>query len=112
MDIHRRFPPHKKINALHVANETIYCGVYKAGIFQTTDEGATWESLNFNLPDLSVHAIGVFEKLVLVGTDSGIFKLSDNSSSWEPSYSNVQVLSIYGFEGEIGRRNQSGYPYF
>jgi photosystem II stability/assembly factor-like uncharacterized protein len=93
--------PHKKINALHVANETIYCGVYKAGIFQTTDEGATWESLNFNLPDLSVHAIGVFEKLVLVGTDSGIFKLSDNSSSWEPSYSNVQVLSIYGFEGKL-----------
>lgn len=91
--------PSAKINALYIDQATIYVGVYRAGIFRTSDAGTSWEAMNTNLPNLNVQAICKTEGQLLVGTDEGIFRKVDKE--WRPTNIQTQVLSLYEQAGRI-----------
>ncbi|MEL7531204.1 MAG: hypothetical protein AAFN10_07860 [Bacteroidota bacterium] len=91
--------PSKKINALHLDGETIYVGVYQAGIYQSDDLGQSWQSLNYDLPNMRVQAIRVYEGALVVGTDVGIYQFDKKLSKWENLYADVQVLSLESLQG-------------
>lgn len=86
--------PGKKINALFVNKDKIYTGVFQKGIFQTEDGGKHWESLNLDLPNLSVMNIAGIGEELLIATDAGIFKSREGQSRWEAVYEGPQVVSL------------------
>ena len=92
--------PSKKINALHISDQTIYAGVFRKGIFKSDNNGITWTSLNFDLPNLRVQTICEFDNILLVGTDEGIFKFSKKTNSWIRVSESIQVLSLYVYDGK------------
>lgn len=93
--------PNLKINALHISDDTIFVGVFRQGIFTSTDGGLTWAALNYNLPDLTVQSVVTVGDKLLAGTDSGIFKFLDNKREWVNLFENVQVLSFNLFQNYI-----------
>lgn len=93
--------PDKKINAMHISGEWIYVGLYRQGLYQSNNEGLTWESLNYNLKNLNVQSILNIDKQLLVGTDDGIFMLNHNTNLWKETDIKSQVLSIYQYNGTL-----------
>jgi photosystem II stability/assembly factor-like uncharacterized protein len=93
--------PDTKINALLVSGEIIYAGVYRQGIYKTTNEGKTWKSLNYNLQNLNVQSILKLDEQLLIGTDEGVFILDDNTKLWKETNLKSQVLSIYEYDGKL-----------
>lgn len=93
--------PSRKINALHVSADKIYAGVYRQGIYQTTDEGKIWKSLNYNLQNLKVQSIFNLDEQLFVGTDEGLFTLLDGTEKWEATGVRAQVLSIYAYDNKL-----------
>ncbi|MGH1335142.1 MAG: WD40/YVTN/BNR-like repeat-containing protein [Aureispira sp.] len=87
--------PYPKINALAVAGTRIWAGVYQAGIYESADQGATWNNLNYDLPNLKVQSILCLEdQRLLVGTDAGIYQLDRTHKQWQPVLKNLQILSL------------------
>ncbi|MEM0993160.1 MAG: sialidase family protein [Bacteroidota bacterium] len=86
--------PQKQINALHVSSGTIFVGLYRNGIYKSSDKGATWASMNHDLKDLRVQSILAHQEKVFVGTDSGIFSYSEQKESWQHLFAGVQVNSL------------------
>lgn len=67
---------------------TVYLAGAAFGVAQvrrSTDAGATWESLDADLPDIPVHVIGVSRSPALTiyaGTDQGVYVSRDAAASW------------------------------
>ena len=93
--------PTSKISALHVADDAIYLGLYRQGIYQSNDIGDSWQSLNDGLPNMDVQAILKFGEDLLVGTDIGIFKTAVGQTDWSQKSAGAQVLSINEFDGKM-----------
>ena len=91
--------PGQKINALYIANQNIYVGVFGRGIFSSADAGQTWWPISYDLPHQNVQSICQFGKDLLAGTDAGIFILAENTTSWMPTNITVQVVSIDAYDG-------------
>jgi hypothetical protein len=56
--------------------------VYGGGIFLSTDNGSTWESINDGLMNKDVFALAVMGKDLFAGTDRGVHRLNGNGTSW------------------------------
>ncbi|MEM8901064.1 MAG: hypothetical protein AAGC85_23340, partial [Bacteroidota bacterium] len=91
----------KKLNALYVDEDDIYVGVYREGLYRSSDEGQTWTSLNLDLPNLNVQAVHVYQNRVFVGTDLGIYQLNAEESYWEAAIIGPQILSIYDYQEKL-----------
>ncbi|MEL7341165.1 MAG: hypothetical protein AAGM67_11820, partial [Bacteroidota bacterium] len=83
-----------KLNALWVEGKDIYVGVYREGIFTSSDLGQSWQSLQHNLPDKRVQALRILDGKLVVGTDSGIYQFDKKLSKWESLYEGPQILSL------------------
>ena len=103
--------PGKKINALHIFDQSIYVGVYQKGIFVSTDNGNSWISLNYDLPNLNVQAIWKMGARLFVGTDEGIFEFLENQESWKSLGITAQILSIYDYKEKLVLGTSLGTAY-
>jgi photosystem II stability/assembly factor-like uncharacterized protein len=66
-------------------------------VFRTTDGGATWTNLTFNLPSMPVLAV-VLEpgsRDITIGTDLGVFTLANGASSWNPVLNGLPNIAVY-----------------
>lgn len=93
--------PGKKINALLVDQDTITVGVYRSGIFSSPDQGNSWNSTTFDLPDLRVQCILRYRGKEFVGTDTGVFQLDKAGRQWIQKYPGVQVVSLGHLQGHL-----------
>jgi photosystem II stability/assembly factor-like uncharacterized protein/phosphoribosyl-AMP cyclohydrolase len=83
----------------------IYAGTKAAGVFKTTDGGATWAAVNTGLTNRDIRALGVHPAAphtVYAGTDCsgseanrGIYKSIDGGETW--SLSDGTACGVYGF---------------
>ena len=75
---------------------TIFAGT-DGGVQRTTDEGATWATVNAGLTDLNVHAL-VLDRLtpttLYAGTAAGVFKSIDAGESWSAVNRGLDNLDI------------------
>ncbi len=55
-------------------------------VFRTTDGGASWKNISYDLPNLPVNVVkcipGSQRHLLMVGTDVGIYVINDSSTHW------------------------------
>lgn len=81
----------RKDDFLHVANQVqalaisplgeILAGT-AAGLYRSSDRGATWSLLTSASTQLNVQTVGVASDVILAGTDSALYRSSDNGASW------------------------------
>ncbi len=93
--------PGDKIVGIHVSGEEIYAAVFEKGIFRSDDDGATWFSLNKNLPDKYVRSILKLNGELFVGTDSGIFRSKNGGTNWGITFTGAQVTSLKQEAGKM-----------
>jgi photosystem II stability/assembly factor-like uncharacterized protein len=84
------FPSALVIDPLNPA--TLYVGARIAGVFKSTDGGASWTSANSGLPASQGVSIGplVIDPLnpatLYAGTsNAGVFKSADGGATWQPT---------------------------
>ena len=88
-----------------------------AGVFLSTDGGATWSTANNGLTDTDVRAFCTIGQNIFAGTFSGhIFRSSDNGSNWMPVNSGLTTTSIttlvsYGSNLFAGESSPGGVFY-
>jgi len=71
----------------------IFGGSPGAGIFRTSNNGNTWESINAGLSNTFISAIGISNNnKIFAGTNGGLFVSTDNGSSWK--YADLMVKSV------------------
>ncbi len=69
-----------------VVNGNIFTIGYSVGIFQSTDNGDTWNSCNSGLKSVSVRSMCVTNSKIFAGTEDGIFYSTDFGNSWGFNY--------------------------
>ena len=66
-------------------------------VFRTTDRGATWTNVSFDLPDVPVLSVvlqpGSGE--LDIGTDLGVFSLAASATTWQPVTNGLPNVSVY-----------------
>jgi photosystem II stability/assembly factor-like uncharacterized protein len=66
-------------------------------VWRTTDGGATWTNLTFDLPNIPVLAV-VLEPAsrdITIGTDLGVFTLRNGATSWTPVVNGLPNVAVY-----------------
>ncbi|MES2395469.1 MAG: T9SS type A sorting domain-containing protein [Bacteroidota bacterium] len=75
----------------------IFAGTFGGGVFKTTDNGATWNSVNIGLTNTDVQALAVTitGDTVLAGTyNGGVFLSINGGTSWVSISSNLTGLGL------------------
>lgn len=82
---------------------TVFLAVSAFGVDQirrSTDAGATWQTLDGDLPDVPVNVIAVDPRTtphtLYAGTDQGLFRSWDDGTTWHriPRFPNVPVIDL------------------
>jgi photosystem II stability/assembly factor-like uncharacterized protein len=87
-------PRHPRLEVMSIAPDiknpkVIYLGTHEAGVFKTTDGGATWVQMNKNLGGMDIHGLAFdpnfTEKLHAAVRDGaeGIYRTRDGGKNWE-----------------------------
>jgi len=66
-----------------------------AGVFVSTDYGASWKSANGGLPNTVVRSLVVNGTSILAGTNNGIFQTFDNGRTWANIGFNVVQINAF-----------------
>jgi photosystem II stability/assembly factor-like uncharacterized protein len=85
----------------------LYAGT-EFGIFVSFDNGAHWQSLQLNLPNVPVTDIKVHHKDLLVSTQGRAFWVLDNLSSLQQITSQVTPSEVHLFKPRDGYRTRIG----
>lgn len=83
------------------SDQTLFAGT-NAGIYKSTDGGASWSAVNNGLPATFIYSLTISpdfasDHTVFAGTPSGIFKSTDGGASWSGvnnGLANASVVSI------------------
>lgn len=68
-----------------------YAGAYQTGVFRSTDQGTSWESIDAGLPNNVVYSVSVpAGDAVYVGLNNVTYRSSDRGDTWE------EVSDLFG----------------
>lgn len=75
-------------------------------VYQSNDNGMTWESIAGNLPPLAINAMQVIpgydDKILFVGTDGGVYGTMNGGQIWERVGTNMPIIAVYDLEWNRG----------
>ena len=64
----------------------LFAGTADAGVFRSTDDGASWQPVNTGLGDHHVHTLERHPSnpaILFAGTDEGVYKSVDGGDTWQ-----------------------------
>jgi photosystem II stability/assembly factor-like uncharacterized protein len=71
------------VTALTVIGSDIFAGTSSAGIYHSTDSGASWSEANMGLKDSSfVRAFAAYGNHIFAATRGGVYHSTNNGASW------------------------------
>ena len=74
----------------------ILAGTHGDGVLRSDDGGATWEPSSDQLPDASVHALGVLDDdSILAGTGQGLSRSLDDGRTWQTHAAELDSHRIF-----------------
>ncbi|MFZ1081908.1 MAG: T9SS type A sorting domain-containing protein [Candidatus Kryptoniota bacterium] len=76
--------------------QNLFGGTLFSGISLSTDDGATWTTMNSGLPNLNVQCLATSGGNLFAGTTGGVFVLMNNADAnqWVPQNSGLTNLNI------------------
>ena len=99
------------ISSIVTTNTGIIIGTYPAGIFLSSDQGATWRKSNkepvdkYGIPNIECLEVDSTE--IFAGTDRGMFTSTDGGESWDYVSSPLQY-GVYALEAKRSKLFASG----
>jgi photosystem II stability/assembly factor-like uncharacterized protein len=99
------------ITVLEKYNNIIYAGTSECGVWKSTDDGASWNALNFGLPNnLGVNAITINDQYLFIATSQGIF-YSDTNNVWlrVNTFGNTEFFAIEFLDSGLFAANDYVY---
>ncbi len=86
-------------NTVYVSATAYKLADYRPHLFRTRDGGATWQSINGNLPNDEItrviRADPVRPGLLFVGTETGIFFSANDGEHWQRMAGGLPVVPVY-----------------
>jgi hypothetical protein len=82
--------------AFAVCGTNLFAGTISAGVFLSTDVGASWTSVNNGLTNTAVRALAVIDTSLFAGTWGGVFVSTNSGTSWIDGSTilSIHVLSL------------------
>jgi photosystem II stability/assembly factor-like uncharacterized protein len=75
-------PSGYSISDIKSNQQFIYLALYSYGIFRSSDNGVTWESINNGLQDRKPFSLVVDDEQLYASTDLGFFKYNKDENTW------------------------------
>ena len=90
-------PVDVKVNALAINDSVIFAGTDGEGIFESTDNGEHWNSLNEGLQNKFIHTIFINGTTMFAGTEAGASVSTNNGVSWSSIDSGLSDKGVWSF---------------
>jgi hypothetical protein len=71
-----------RLYSILVNGSDVWAGAYGAGVFRSTNNGASWTAVNSGLTSFSLRVIMVNGSSLFAGTDGGAFRSTNNGGTW------------------------------
>jgi photosystem II stability/assembly factor-like uncharacterized protein len=89
------FPHDTTVYSLVVKGSNIFAGTSYAGLFKSSNNGATWIRMNTGIPTSSeVFVLYVIGNDILAGTSSGLFRSTNDGASWTSINNGLSSQSV------------------
>jgi len=102
----------KSIQCMVLDGNSILAGTSDAGIFKSTNNGLSWNSINNGLTVLNVKKIYISGNIIYAGVYSGgVFRSTDNGNNWIQVNSGIEnrtVEALISFGGYLFAGTSSG----
>ena len=93
------------INTFAVSGKNIFVGTDGEGVFLSTNNGASWDSINSGLPDTlpnhaiekNIYSFAICGAYIFVGNDNGVYLSTNNGLNWvaaNNSLPNASAVSL------------------
>jgi photosystem II stability/assembly factor-like uncharacterized protein len=84
----------KLVNTFLVDGDNIFAGTASNGLFRSTDNGTTWNTLGLSA---SVYAVSKYDSTIYVSSGNGLHTSTDNGLTWARinSYKNVKGTLLH-----------------
>ena len=90
-------PEVQTVWSLAVSGTNLFAGTGGAGVYLSTNNGASWTAVNAGLTNTSVRSLAVSGTNLFAGTFDGVFLSTNNGSSWSavsPGLTNFDVRAL------------------
>jgi len=90
-------PVDVKVNTLAINDSVIFAGTDGEGIFESTDNGEHWKSMNEGLQNEFIHTIFINGTTMFAGTEAGASRSTNNGVSWSTIDSGLSDKAVWSF---------------
>ncbi len=90
-------PVDVKVNTLAISDSIIFAGTDGEGIFESTDNGEHWNSMNEGLQNKFIHTIFINGTTMFAGTEAGASISTNNGVSWGTINSGLSDKGVWSF---------------
>lgn len=73
----------------------VFCATAPAGIFRSSNNGLSWDTVNTGLENKYVWTITAQNNYIFAGTDSGLFRSTNNGNNWSSIHNNIFKKYVY-----------------
>ncbi len=97
------------VRSITTQGGAIYLASFPLGVYKSTNDGASWATVNAGLPvasgSISIESVGSNATHLFAGTHSGVFRSSNGGTSWSPANgtltanANVFANKFFNFGG-------------
>ena len=86
-----------KVNTMAICDSIIFAGTDGEGIFESTDDGEHWKSMNEGLQNKFIHTIFINGTTIFTGTETGASISTNNGVSWGTINSGLSDKGVWSF---------------
>lgn len=83
------------INEFTGNSNYFFCATAPTGIFRSSDNGLSWDTVNTGLASKYVWTITAQGSYIFAGTDSGLFRSTNNGNNWSSIHNNIFKKYVY-----------------
>lgn len=91
-------PPGMNVNVFYQDGNLLFAGTSPAGVFKSSDHGATWSAANNGISNKNVFSFISNNNFLFAGTDSGVFRSGNNGATWQAANTGIEQRFVYSFK--------------
>lgn len=90
------------ISAMAANGNTVYAALANpspgySNLRKTTNDGASWDTINYLEMNPNVHVIGAMNSILVAGTDGGVYFSTDGGGHWVQNNTGLTDTTVYSF---------------